>query len=760
MDSSTFVPQSFYCPISGDLMNNPVSDREGHSYEKAEILLWLKKSKTSPMTRSYLDESHLIENDSLKRSIDEIKDQLNADQMKIDSRIVSDSLQTFTDSIDKLKINPYYLNDNLYVNIQIPDIEVRPPVDIVLCIDVSASMEAEATLKGDSNETISHGFSVLSLTVSAAKTILHSLNEHDHISIVTYSADACTLFENTPCTPENKQMIDDGLDSLKPTYNTNMWAGIIRSLDILQSTSHPQRVKGVLLLTDGIPNVEPPRGHEYMLEKYFTDHNFKCMISCYGFGYNLLSELLMNLSDISGGDGYSFIPDASLLGNIFIHGLSNLFTTATHNPSLSVTLKNDIRFKDNGRSSQTININSIKYGQDKNIFLLLDTSSSPDRSQDFIASSIEVSLTIGTKVYQSESCIRPTRDYYIEQLYRHKVINLIQNCILLKRINDMSFKSQLTDMIAEMQQSSGGNQYVKHMITDLSGQVMEALNMTSQGEREDWFNRWGIHYLRSLMQAYKNEICNNFKDKGVSNFGGKLFDNLRDSVSSVFDSMPPPKADLRKPPPVIRGRGPCQQQHVVRAAAPVNMRQYNTASGGCCSGDSMIHLTSGVRRKAEEIKKGDQVVTFYSIKDDRDQYHETYSLSKIECVIKTYCEDGHQMMVQLDDLTITPYHPIIDLRQTKDWSFPLQMNKHEYIRCPVMYTFITENRQHLLAGKYVYATLGHNSQEDIIHHDYFGSENVIDDLKQFDTYSDGYINLIPSMFRRDGYKNKVIGIGE
>ena len=757
MDSQLFIPQTFYCPISGDLMNNPVSDREGHSYEKGEILRWLQKSKTSPMTRSYLDESHLVENDSLKRSIDEIKGQLNADQMKIKSRIVSDALKPFTDSIDKLKINPYYMNDELFINIQIPDIEIRPPVDIVLCIDVSASMESEATLKGDKNETISHGFSVLSLTVSAAKTILHSLNENDNISIVTYSQDAITLFENTPCTPENKQMIDDGLDTLKPMYNTNMWGGIIRSLDILQSTSPPNRIKGILLLTDGIPNVEPPRGHEYMLEKYFRDHDFKCMISCYGFGYNLLSELLMNLSDISGGDGYSFIPDSSLLGNIFIHGLSNLFTTAIYNPSLSIQLKNNIRLKSNGKSSQVININSIKYGQDKNIILQLDTSSSPDRSQDFISSSIDISLNIGDKIYHSEKCLRPTRDYYIEQVYRNKAINLIENCILLKRINDLSFKKSLTDMITEMKQSSNGNQYVQNIIKDLSGQVMEALNMTSQGEREDWFTRWGIHYLRSLMQAYRNEICNNFKDKGVSNFGGILFDSLRDSVSEVFDSMPPPKADLKRPPPVLRGGTSCQ--HVVRAAAPVNMRQYNTASGGCCEGNCRIQLINGNYIKAKDIKKGDEVITYSIIKDENGIYHENNHTSKIECVIRTYCDEGTEMMVQLGNLIITPYHPIIDKPNNEyHWAFPITKSNIKLIQCPEIYTFITEDRKHLIIEDYIFATLGHNNNEDIISHDYFGSERVIEDLKQCNTYDEGYINLTKNMFYRNGYNNKVIGL--
>ena len=32
--ATIFVPHDFYCPITGELMNNPVSDREGFSYEK------------------------------------------------------------------------------------------------------------------------------------------------------------------------------------------------------------------------------------------------------------------------------------------------------------------------------------------------------------------------------------------------------------------------------------------------------------------------------------------------------------------------------------------------------------------------------------------------------------------------------------------------------------------------------------------------------------------------------------------------------
>ena len=83
-------------------------------------------------------------------------------------------------SLDEITVNTYYHDGKLLVSVNTPDIETRPPVDIVLCIDVSGSMGTEATLKGDSGETIRNGISVLSLTIAAAKTIISSLNEKDN----------------------------------------------------------------------------------------------------------------------------------------------------------------------------------------------------------------------------------------------------------------------------------------------------------------------------------------------------------------------------------------------------------------------------------------------------------------------------------------------------------------------------------------------------------------------------------------------------
>jgi hypothetical protein len=42
--------EAFHCPISQQLIEEPVSSKYGHIYEKAEIERWVSKFHTCPMT--------------------------------------------------------------------------------------------------------------------------------------------------------------------------------------------------------------------------------------------------------------------------------------------------------------------------------------------------------------------------------------------------------------------------------------------------------------------------------------------------------------------------------------------------------------------------------------------------------------------------------------------------------------------------------------------------------------------------------------
>lgn len=736
------VPHDFYCPISGDLMIDPVSDPEGNTYERTQIITWLERNSTSPITRSPLIESNLIPNVALRKAIDEIRDRLQSDQLKIDSSIAELEVKEYIDKLEDIKIETYYDDEKLFLKVITPMVETRAPVDIVLCIDISGSMGVEAPIRGQSGEKINTNVSVLSLTVTASNTILDSLNDKDNISIVVYTDTARSLVENISCTPENVSLIKAQLNELKPENTTNIWDGLYKSLEILRTTSPEQRQKNIFLLTDGIPNIEPPRGHIPMLERYFKQNNFKCMITTFGFGYNLNSALLNDISTITGGDGFSYIPDSGLLGNIFIHGISNFLTTAICNPSVNIKLNNGYRFKD-GRNELNFNITSLKYGQTKNYVFDLDISGREVTSLHTphtlnIANTI---LNINGKIINVEQTPFPDVNYKLEQIYRYKVIDCITKCLDLQKYRENEkVINTINPLIEEMKSNMTllANKYIQDIVTDLEGQVREALNMTEQGSRDDWFSRWGKHYLRSLRGAYMNELCNNFKDMGISNFGGELFINIRDSVSDIFDGQPPPKQDIK---PVnsygyVRGGGSMRGGGSIPISAPTS-QSYNNASGPCCAENSYVTMSNNNKKQIKNIKKGDIVISY-----DKNMNKTT---SVIECVIKTECIDLCPM-IQINKLHITPYHPIIN---NEEWTFPINIGRQVYVDTDYIYSIITDNRNSIVVDNYIFATFGHGLKGNIIEHNYYGTENVINDMKKFNTYNDGYVMLEKNMIKRD-----------
>ena len=52
MDS--LAPPSFLCPITQEIMREPVTCADGHSYERASIEPWLDTNNTSPKTGDQL----------------------------------------------------------------------------------------------------------------------------------------------------------------------------------------------------------------------------------------------------------------------------------------------------------------------------------------------------------------------------------------------------------------------------------------------------------------------------------------------------------------------------------------------------------------------------------------------------------------------------------------------------------------------------------------------------------------------------------
>jgi hypothetical protein len=70
------------CPISFEIMTDPVICSDGHSYERVFIEEWLQESEVSPMTGAPLLNTTLIPNHSLKSLINSLTGNANESSNK------------------------------------------------------------------------------------------------------------------------------------------------------------------------------------------------------------------------------------------------------------------------------------------------------------------------------------------------------------------------------------------------------------------------------------------------------------------------------------------------------------------------------------------------------------------------------------------------------------------------------------------------------------------------------------------------------
>ena len=65
------VPPQYLCPITGEIMEDPVTTADGHAYERAAIAQWLQNHDTSPVTNAQLPHRKLAPAHALRQLIQE-----------------------------------------------------------------------------------------------------------------------------------------------------------------------------------------------------------------------------------------------------------------------------------------------------------------------------------------------------------------------------------------------------------------------------------------------------------------------------------------------------------------------------------------------------------------------------------------------------------------------------------------------------------------------------------------------------------------
>ncbi|KLJ08708.1 hypothetical protein EMPG_15862 [Blastomyces silverae] len=612
-----------------------------------------------------------------------------------------------------------------------PEKELRHvPCDIVLCIDVSYSMSSSAPLPttDDSGKPEETGLSVLDLTKHAARTIIETLNHNDRLGVVAFSTNAEVVYKISNMNEDNKKAALKAVEALQPLSSTNLWHGLKLSLEALEEvTPIPQNVQALYVLTDGMPNHMCPRqGYVPKLRSILQQKDRLPMIHTFGFGYSIRSGLLQAISEVGGGT-YSFIPDAGMIGTVFVHAIANLYTTFATQAKVSIRTSGSVAIaQDEGSNTGlglyeestedgalTVTVGSLQYGQSRDVIIRMkNATSKPSTAQATLTYNFQgdsKSVVSSEQILSQRTSLPPHVSGY--HLSRARICAFLRTLFPLRPDKQYSSltqdqlenaKQELDSMIKEIKELGYTDEENGSLVRDLAGEEPEgqiSLSISTQ----DNYEKWGKHYLLSLLNAHTHQICNSFKDPGPLEYGknSPFFCRCREELDTCFDNLPPPK------PSIVQRR----PDGTAVPRASYAMSRYNCRNNPCFAGQCNIRLPEGNDSvPIQNLRAGTKVWT-------------PRGPRRVRAVLATAVKDT--VLCNISSLMVTPWHPI---QIAGDWMFPSDVSERNTPFSGKVYSVLLDSSPDsdahaIMVEGHVCVSLGHGvrSGNDVRAHAFFGS---------------------------------------
>ncbi|KAI6382253.1 hypothetical protein MCOR25_000842 [Pyricularia grisea] len=494
-----------------------------------------------------------------------------------DSASDSGSSRTIKEEDIGIDIRPLPSKDGILIKVQPqqePKTSNRAPIDLVLAVSVSKSMQTEAPAPVDEKQVAERfGLTVLDLVKHACLTILKTLEEGDRLAIVIVAGTAQVLQPLTAQHKRAKGLSGIFLEGLRLLANmlgpTNMWDGVQKGLELLQTgQDETYRVPALMLLTDGMDDYMPQEG---WLPKLKSMGPPLAPIHTFGFGYNVKSGPLKSISEFSGGR-YTYIPDSDMIATVLIHSMANIQSTTATEARLTIKgnhLKllspfgSAVRLDETSQSSSDPNnssvyridipLGSIQFGQSRDIYLAYERPPPEDC------------------IIEAELTFRNLSGNYRQVGIKHRAVDFAdlspaEVAYHISRAQICRFLSSLFPIRASTGDLFHGLHSAEHTFPLLKADIDARLfpddpdcaslmadlesapphGQISLALRHEHQFRWGGHYLLSLLDAHANQVCNSYKDAGPQRYGrnSPFFKRCRDALEAAFDDVEAPRPSI------------------------------------------------------------------------------------------------------------------------------------------------------------------------------------------------------------------------
>lgn len=771
------ILESITCPITRDIMTDPVLGSDGHTYQRNAIVTWLQNHSNSPMTNSQMTIDDLKVNPSIRFLVDKY----HAGSFG-DVGIVRPSAIVSTDGI-KLKSSSSIYNgpDIDYTKVMITlavDEDTIPdglkgqtlPQDVVCVIDHSGSMGANVEAKDEDGKSMEDGLSQLDLVGYAVRTVGATLKPRDRLGIISFDNIIKTEYPLREMTEMNFNSLGDVIGNIKPGGSTNIWHAIEAALNLLHERDDKSRNAHIILLTDGVPNTaRPGRGESAELDSLHRNINFSTSINTIGFGYSLEEKLLYNLAK-AGNGVTAHIPDGGMIATVFNNLTGTILCSVAMNVEICAKLIGGSGFKfcdkpvsgdfscefvpDTNNTEILINAGTVQQGQLRNLILNVEGSGDHDIRDSIMYS---YSYKIGGVSTQNEykfikDDIPSTVDLK-SQITRYFMIEKIRQAIgtkeyeLTGRTKQVTTKMIYDELVEYFESRPINDALTRGLYTTLTDQVYMALSVNNElhttlyrGRQVSYFKKWGYFYLDQLCCNMNFEKRPNYKDAACESFGGKLFTEIVDYGSDKFNTLTPPVPSNVSSNWNAGGMPP----------APLTAQRvstYNSQVGPCFDGNSYVKLANDTSIKVNVLRKGDEVATISDHTDVKGNGGQI-CVAKVVCVLKTIMRNGFLDLIELKNgARMTPWHPVMS---KNGWVPARDVGVlKEKTACDAVYSIVLDSHHVILINNLPCICLGHNYKTAGLVHPYLGTNLVIDDLKTMPGWRSGIIKTLNGGLERD-----------
>lgn len=667
-------PSEFMCPITYELMADPVVLDDGQTYERSAIAAWLQTHRTSPLTN---------------RSVSGTMNPNYALRAAIERWVATAPVATgpITRAEKTFKVNSL---DGGFVQVSC---DQTTPVDtaIIAVIDNSGSMGEASAKPGGGAAAEANLFSRLDLVKHSLRTVAALAAESNAaLGMVKFSSDAKVTFPVRKMDVAGVAEATKAIDALIPEGATNVWAGLRHALRQakLYATANPDTNIHIILLTDGEPTPDylPIQGLRTALNAQLTKLGTPVTISSFGFGYSLDSKLLEEVC-VEGNGTYGYIPDCSMVGTVFINYCAAVFTTAASHVSLNGTY-----------------VGHIPIGRHRTAAIT-------------VAPGDAVELTYGGGATAKVVATASADD---DAMANAKVISHLQS-IIATASTSRTFADSTTAFKAAYEwvgDHDGG--FRSAIMADIlhtddnKGQLSKAVS------NKEWYGSWGLNHLISYARALANEQCVNFKDGALQFFATPAFRKVQAKGNEVFDDLPTPTAS----------RAAYYGAASTISLGNFNMATFNTAAGGCWTGDAMVKMAGGSYKQTATLQPNDQVAGGH----------------RIICIVRTEVNRTVKMCRLSNGLLITPWHPV-KVAPQMDWAFPAHIYvtqgkpQPDEIYVDYFYNLVLSTGHTVEIDGFTVCTLAHGFQGPVISHPLYGTQFILNQLTQESGWDNGYVTL-------------------